>query len=204
VIPSSNTSRDKSDNSFASIIRRTRIRNASSSIYMYAEYEIACQLKPPASKLEIESVIKWSVWRRYSEFVKFDTDIKNELGWRASSLEMPSAYTLTFNKFSPEFLEQRRFDVFILAVVQQFSFYSLCNICALIIFQRRAELVLGQGSLHRKSNGFLPPSPFASTRRFSRGRQRHNFSCTKQQRQLCVSIQVIIKSGNVSFIWFSS
>ena len=39
----------------------------------FAEYEIACQMSFSAGTLfEIKSLLKWSVWKRFSEFKSMD------------------------------------------------------------------------------------------------------------------------------------
>lgn len=36
------------------------------------EYEIACQLRMVSMKVQKEKVYRWTVWKRYSEFLRLD------------------------------------------------------------------------------------------------------------------------------------
>lgn len=75
----------------------------------FVEYEIACQLRMAATKVQKELVYQWSMWKRYSEFAALNQDLKRSLGWQMDGIEFPSAYTFVFNKLSSEFIEQRRY-----------------------------------------------------------------------------------------------
>lgn len=75
----------------------------------FVEYEIACQLRMAATKVQKELVYQWSMWKRYSEFAALHQDLKRSLGWQMDGIEFPSAYTFVFNKLSSEFIEQRRY-----------------------------------------------------------------------------------------------
>ena len=54
---------------------------------------------------------QWSVWKRYSEFEQLHAKLKVSLTWQLNNIELPSAYRLTYNKLSKEFVEQRREDL---------------------------------------------------------------------------------------------
>jgi hypothetical protein len=91
---------------FLSIIRRSRINNFTAS--KFVEYEIVCQLRLASTQVEKEKVFKWSVWKRFSDFEQLHATLKQTLGWQMENAELPSSHTLTFNKFAPDFTEQRR------------------------------------------------------------------------------------------------
>ena len=73
ILPSDSSSK------FLSKIKNTRFttieeKSASSK---FTEYEILCQMRLSApTLLEKETVIKWSVWRRFSEFKRLDQACK--------------------------------------------------------------------------------------------------------------------------------
>ena len=52
---------------FMSVIRKARINQEVPSS-PFAEYEVSCSLKVSSKKVETQRVIRWSVWKRYSEF----------------------------------------------------------------------------------------------------------------------------------------
>ena len=60
---------------FLSIIRRVKVTatEGGSVSKKFAEYEIACQMSFSADTLfEKDILLKWSVWKRFSEFKLFD------------------------------------------------------------------------------------------------------------------------------------
>ena len=61
----------ESNRSFLSIIRRARVSHSpESKSTLFTEYEIVCQMRLLADTLEEKEIVyKWSVWKRYSEFV---------------------------------------------------------------------------------------------------------------------------------------
>ena len=90
---------------FQFVIRQSRINDTEGK--KFTEYEIACQLRVPAS-IQKDRVIRWSVWKRFSDFEALDSALRRDLGWQMDVCEMPSSHSLAFNKFSPEFVDQRR------------------------------------------------------------------------------------------------
>jgi hypothetical protein len=95
-----------SKSSFLSTVKRTRLSDINGK--KVAEYEIACQMRMASDKVQKEIIYQWSVWKRYSLFENLHRDLKRSLGWRLDSIEFPSPYTLSMNKLSPEFVNQRR------------------------------------------------------------------------------------------------
>jgi hypothetical protein len=87
------------------VIRQSRLNDTEGK--KFTEYEIACQLRVPAS-IQKDRVIRWSVWKRFSDFEALDSALRKDLGWQMDACEMPSSHSLAFNKFSPEFVDQRR------------------------------------------------------------------------------------------------
>jgi hypothetical protein len=61
----------ESNRNFLSIIRRARVsQSPENKSILFTEYEIVCQMRLLADTLaEKEIVYKWSVWKRFSEFV---------------------------------------------------------------------------------------------------------------------------------------
>ena len=95
-------------NNFLSIIRRAKVNMEKGIAKRFVEYEIACQIRLNSDRVEKEIVYKWSVWRRYSEFEQLHKLIQKSFGWLMLKLELPVAHTFVFDKFSTEFIEQRR------------------------------------------------------------------------------------------------
>lgn len=96
-----------SKNNFLSTIRRNRLGEEAGK--KYVEYEVACQMRIAASKVQKDVIYQWSVWKRYSEFVTLHAELRRSLGWQMDGIELPSPHTFVFNKLSPEFIEQRRY-----------------------------------------------------------------------------------------------
>ena len=90
---------------FLSIIKQARVAESGKK---YAEYEIASNLRVPAS-IHRDRVLKWSVWKRYSDFEALDSALRKSLGWQMDGIEFPSSHSLAFNKFSSTFIEQRKY-----------------------------------------------------------------------------------------------
>jgi hypothetical protein len=67
----SGVSLKESNRNFLSIIRRARVSHCpENKSTFFTEYEIVCQMRLLADTLaEKEIVYKWSVWKRFSEFV---------------------------------------------------------------------------------------------------------------------------------------
>lgn len=101
---------ESNKNNFLSTIRRYRV-NQDEYNRKYVEYEIGCQLRLPASRVQKDIVHKWSLWKRYSQFDQLNTQLRASLGWQMDGIEFPSSYTFSFNKMSPDFIEQRKDDL---------------------------------------------------------------------------------------------
>lgn len=95
-----------SKSNFLSTIKRTRFSEEGGK--QFVEYEIACQMRIAATKVQKDLIYQWSVWKRYSEFSSLHGELRRSLGWQMDGIEFPSSYTFVFNKMSPEFVEQRR------------------------------------------------------------------------------------------------
>jgi len=95
------------EKSFTSSIRRVRLASESKK---FAEYEVACSLRQDVL-LEKQQVLKWSVWRRYSDFERLEATLRNSLGWHMTDKPLPSKHTFVLDKLAPEFLEQRRSEL---------------------------------------------------------------------------------------------
>ena len=103
-IESAIASKDSMKTNFLSIIKQARVNETGKK---YAEYEVACSLRVPAS-IQRDRIVKWSVWKRYSDFEALDAALRRDLGWQMDAVEFPSSHSLAFNKFSGSFIEQRR------------------------------------------------------------------------------------------------
>lgn len=90
---------------FMSTIKQARINETGKR---FVEYEVACSLRVPAN-IQRDRVVKWSVWKRFSDFEVLDASLQRSLGWQIEGIEFPSAHSLAFNKFSGTFIEQRRY-----------------------------------------------------------------------------------------------
>jgi hypothetical protein len=104
---------DSSRPNFLSIIKSARVVEDAKK---YVEYEIASQLRVPTS-IQRDSVVKWSIWKRYSDFETLDGSMRSVLGWQMNGIEFPSAHSLAFNKFSGSFIEQRRLKLILIFVL---------------------------------------------------------------------------------------
>jgi hypothetical protein len=93
-------------NNFLSVVKRTRLAQIDGK--KVTEFEIASQLRVTSLKVSKEIVYQWSVWKRYSDFESLNTALRQSLGWQMDGIIFPSAHTFVLNKFSPEFVEQRR------------------------------------------------------------------------------------------------
>lgn len=90
---------------FLSIIKQARVNETGRK---FTEYEVACSLRVPAS-IQRDRIVKWSVWKRFSDFYALDAALRKTLGWQMESVEFPSSHALAYNKFSGSFIEQRRY-----------------------------------------------------------------------------------------------
>jgi hypothetical protein len=88
------------------VVKRTRVAQIDGK--KVTEFEIASQLRVVSLKVSKEIVYQWSVWKRYSDFDTLHNALKRTLGWQIDGIEFPSAHTFVLNKFTPEFVEQRR------------------------------------------------------------------------------------------------
>lgn len=91
---------------FICTLKQTRLNDTESK--KFTEYEIACQLRVPAS-IQRDKVVRWSVWKRFSDFEALDAALRRTLGWQMDIHEFPSSHSLSLNKFSSSFVEQRRY-----------------------------------------------------------------------------------------------
>lgn len=97
----------KPDPDFLSIIRKSRITFESNK--KFAEYEIVCQYRMKSTeRLHDDKILKWVLWKRFSMFFNFYKSLVNEMGWRSTGLTFPSHHIYTIDKYSINFLEQRR------------------------------------------------------------------------------------------------
>ena len=103
-IESALSSKDSMKVNFLSVIKQARTVESGKK---YVEYESACSLRVPAS-IHRDMIVKWSTWKRYSDFEALDSAMKRSLGWQMDGIEFPSSHSLAFNKFSSGFIEQRR------------------------------------------------------------------------------------------------
>ena len=94
---------------FTSRVRRARVNDDTAS--SFAEYEIVCALRLDATKVEHETVRKWALWRRFSDFEKLEAQLRKSLGWQLDGAVFPPKRSFTFDKLAPDFLEQRRGEV---------------------------------------------------------------------------------------------
>jgi hypothetical protein len=97
---------DKKDN-FLSIVRRARVVEEGKSA-KFVQYEVACQFRVVSMKLQKEIVYKWSVWKRYTEFDKLNSSLKEKYGWRMNGIDFPSSHVFVLNKLAGDFIEMRR------------------------------------------------------------------------------------------------
>ena len=108
VVLSDTTSR------FTSRVRRARVAEPSSARHHratsnFAEYEVVCALRLDATKVAHDAVLKWAVWRRYSDFDKTDAALRQSLGWRMNDVgPFPPKHHFVLDKLAPEFIEKRR------------------------------------------------------------------------------------------------
>eukprot|EP01041_Mallomonas_annulata_P003063 gene3063-6005_t len=175
----------KQDSQFNSIIRQSRIQDnttstttsttttspSTTSISMntdykskkYVEYEIACQMRILGSKLDTNTVIKWTIWKRFSQFEKLHQAIVKEFGWRLGSLELPSSHTFVFNKFSVEFIEQRREELNVywskLLATDRISDFQKKQHCSVSLFEfLEVESMLNNSTKRMEVMTGLPPT----------------------------------------------
>eukprot|EP00518_Triparma_eleuthera_P002874 CAMPEP_0182467004 /NCGR_PEP_ID=MMETSP1319-20130603/13072_1 /TAXON_ID=172717 /ORGANISM="Bolidomonas pacifica, Strain RCC208" /LENGTH=419 /DNA_ID=CAMNT_0024667051 /DNA_START=233 /DNA_END=1488 /DNA_ORIENTATION=+ len=108
---SSTLSNAKQSKPFMSVIRRARVNQEGKS--PFAEYEVSCSLRVLSRKVETERVVRWSVWKRYSEFESLDKAMRADFGWQieAKAKNFPSKNSFTFSKLSVDFVEKRRAEL---------------------------------------------------------------------------------------------
>ena len=95
-------------NSFLSIVRRARVNQDQGVTKKFVEYEIACQMRAAGTRVEKEIVYKWSCWKRYTDFGQLHKNLQKDLGWLLQKIDLPPSHTFVFDKFSADFIEQRR------------------------------------------------------------------------------------------------
>ena len=92
---------------FVSAIRRSRVNQYHAAAF--AEYEVTCKLRVAGARVHRETVHKWSVWRRYSEFEELERALRKQLGWQMERVgDFAAKNTFAFNKLGAEFVEARR------------------------------------------------------------------------------------------------
>jgi hypothetical protein len=91
-----------------SVVRKARVNQDGSS--PFAEYEVSCSLRVSSRKVETQRVVRWSVWKRYSEFESLDKAVRNDFGWQleAKAKTFPAKNSFTWSKLSVDFVEKRR------------------------------------------------------------------------------------------------
>ena len=94
---------------FSSRIRRARVNDEARK--SFGEYEVVCALRTDASRVEHETVAKWVVWRRFSDFEDLEKVLKKSLGWQLDRFQFPSKKWSVMDKLAPAFLESRRAEL---------------------------------------------------------------------------------------------
>lgn len=92
---------------FVSSVRQARI-NKENMRNPFAEYEIVCKMILATSKVEKDSTLRWSTWRRFSAFEQLDKDLRSSLGWRIKKIKFPPKNNWNLNKLNIGFVEKRR------------------------------------------------------------------------------------------------
>lgn len=95
-------------NTFYSTVKQFRYSTGNSR-KKFVEYEISCQYRVITEQVNKEIIYKWSVWRRYSEFLELHKQLLKALGWQMDGIVFPNANVFVFNKLSPTFVENRRY-----------------------------------------------------------------------------------------------
>ena len=97
---------------FMSVVRKARINQENPSA-PYAEYEVSCSLRLSSRRVETQRIVRWSVWKRYSEFESLVKAIKNDFGWQleAKVKTFPAKNNFTWSKLSVDFVEKRRSEL---------------------------------------------------------------------------------------------
>lgn len=91
---------------FLSAVRQARVNTSGRE--PFAEYEVVCKLRLATNKVQKESTLRWSVWRRFREFEALDAALRRQLGWQMGQCAFPPKNTFTFNKLALDFIETRR------------------------------------------------------------------------------------------------
>jgi len=84
---------------FKMAIRRWRLTNEHGSTYV--EYEVVCALKTG------DSIKRWTVWKRYSQFRRLHREIQKSFGWQFKQCKAEFPAKTFFNDISPAFNESR-------------------------------------------------------------------------------------------------
>lgn len=95
-------------NTFYSNIKQFRYSTTGKSSKKFVEYELSCQYRVITDQVNKEIVYKWSVWKRYSQFLELHKQLLKTLGWQMDGIEFPSSNMFVYNKLSPTFVEGRR------------------------------------------------------------------------------------------------
>ncbi|GMH57784.1 hypothetical protein TrRE_jg6986, partial [Triparma retinervis] len=170
---------------FMSVIRKARINQEVPSS-PFAEYEVSCSLKVSSRKVETQRVIRWSVWKRYSEFESLDKAVRGDFGWQleAKAKTFPAKNSFTWSKLSVDFVEKRRSELdsywqAMLSVdrIADFSKQHHCSadLMAFLEVTRHVEMGAGvRNSMKTKSGGS------SSSKRSSTGGGGGDSSSTQQ------------------------
>jgi hypothetical protein len=100
---------EKAEAPLMSFVSRLRVRGDGSD--RVVEYEIANQFRLASMRLHKNSVCKWTVWKRYSEFADLHQTLVTSLGWQMDSVELPPSYHTTWDKFSETFVQRRKVEL---------------------------------------------------------------------------------------------
>ena len=85
---------------FKMAIRRWRLTKDRGSTYV--EYEVVCALKTG------DSIKRWTVWKRYSQFRRLHREIQKSFGWQFDQCQAEFPAKTFFNDVSPAFNETRK------------------------------------------------------------------------------------------------
>ena len=104
-----NASNSGDDPPFTSFISRYRIKGEGQD--KVVEYEIACQLRTISERLHTQQVYKWTIWKRYSDFVTVHKELTKFLGWQMEKIRVPPSHSMTWDKFNEAFIQKRKLEL---------------------------------------------------------------------------------------------
>eukprot|EP00948_MAST-09A_sp_MAST-9A-sp1_P003137 g3137.t1 len=105
----------------------TKKASSLSSSSYHAEYEIKCQAPFRSNKVQSTSTMKWSTWKRYSDFSKVDKALRSQFGWQMTNVTLPPKTWLSH--LDSTFVEKRRAGLNAWA-------HSLCQVRGICDFHR--------------------------------------------------------------------